>query len=107
VIEILWKPEYFIYPIGISVLLFLYALKLAILAKAPWAIIVWVLCSALSALHFTVTLLYAINVFSSRDYINWTVPIFFPMYVVIWCLPVLEWIKRLIQANTEGRRVRP
>ena len=103
-IEFFWKPEYFVYPIGFSVLLFSYALKLATQARAPWAILVWALCVALSLQHFIVTMLYAANVFSSRDYINWTVPIFFPMYLVIWCLPVLEWVKRLIQANNEGRR---
>ena len=99
-LEFFWRPEVFVFPIGIACLAYGYALKLSWLARAPQAIFTWSLCLIFSLFHFTVTFLYAVNIIGPRGYINWTIPVFFAMYVVIWCLPALEWIKRLKQANT-------
>lgn len=76
-----------------------YALYLSALARARWSMFMWGLCVLIATAHAAVYAMFVGGWINQDQFTNHIRPILFPTNLIIWTLPVLDWVWRLKQAN--------
>lgn len=88
----------------IALLLYLYALWIALQSRSPEAILSWGVCVVALTSLFVVMSMYGLGWITHTTYTRIISPLILPTIAATWILPTFEWIVRMLKANKAIRR---
>lgn len=88
----------------IALLLYLYALWIALQSRSPEAILSWGACVIVIALFFVIMSVRGLGWITHATYVRVISPLTLPGIAATWTLPTFEWIVRMLKANKAARR---